>query len=244
MKRVLILGGTSDARALASSVSDLPNYEVIYSLAGKTRKPGLPACEVRTGGFGGAEGLAAYLAEASIDLVVDATHPFAQTMASHAADACLVANTARVKFCRPAWPSDELGWISVKTYQEAAAKLSALGDRVFLSIGTKDLDAFSALADKWFLIRAVEQPALPSPLINHALLLERGPFDAAHDRTIMVTYQIDVRVSKNSGGTPVGKIQAAHHLNIPIIMIEQPGMPAGDVVSSINDVVGWLEAHS
>ncbi len=247
MKRLLILGGTGDAAKLATEASKLPGQlseiEVVYSLAGRTRKPNLPDCETRTGGFGGPEGLASYLKDARIDLVIDATHPFAATMAAHAAAACTQTTTPRVKFCRSAWKSSEIRWISVQSYEEAAQKLSPLGKRVFLSIGTKDLDAFSALSEKWFLIRAVEEPALPIPLLSHNILLERGPFDEAHERTLLVSYQIDVLISKNSGGTPAVKLQAAHDLGIPIVMIEQPAMPDGEVVGSTEETVDWLTKH-
>ena len=240
MKRLLILGGIGDAVKLASETSQLPDLEVIYSLAGRTLKPKLPNCETRTGGFGGADGLASYVKDAKIDFVIDATHPFAATMAAHAAEACAASNIPRVKFCRAAWKPKDFNWISAQTYEEAAQKLSPLGKRVFLSIGTKDLDAFSALAEKWFLIRAVEEPALPIPLLSHDILLERGPFGEGHERTLLVSYQIDVLVSKNSGGAEATKLQAASDLGIPIVMIEQPGMPTGEVVGTVEDTIGWL----
>ncbi len=240
MKKLLILGGTGDAVKLAQTVCEMPDLDVIYSLAGRTRKPNLPNCHLHLGGFGGVEGLIAYLKEAEIDLVVDATHPFAATMAAHTAEACQEANIPRLKYCRPAWSQGEVSWKSVSTYQSAADQLKDFGGRVFLSIGTKDLGAFSGLKDKWFLIRAVEQPETPIPLDNHELLLERGPFDEAHEQTLLVTTQIDVLVSKNSGGQMAGKLTAAHSLGIPIIMIEQPAPPAGEVVDNIEDVLGWL----
>jgi precorrin-6A/cobalt-precorrin-6A reductase len=243
MKRLLILGGTGDATKLTSEASQLSGVEIIYSLAGRTRKPSLPDCETRIGGFGGADGLAAYMNDAKIDLVIDATHPFAENMAAHAAEACTKTSIPRLKFCRTPWVSGDISWQSINTYAEAAAALSTMGDRVFLSIGTKDLDAFSGLSDKWFFLRAVEEPALPVPLLNHGMLLERGPFDEGHERTLMVTYQIDVLVSKNSGGTMAAKLQAAHDLNIPIVMIEQPAMLEGEVVGNVKDTVDWLTRH-
>lgn len=243
MKRLLILGGTGDAAKLAGAASKLTDLEVIYSLAGRTRNPNLPDCKIRIGGFGGVDGLAAYLEDSKIDMVIDATHPFAATMASHAADACNKANVARVKFGRAAWVPDSIDWISVSDYKGAVDHLKNLGDRVFLSIGTKDLGAFSSLTDKWYLIRAVEKPEAPIPLTNHDLLLERGPFDDAHERTILVTTQIDVLVSKNSGGAMAAKLQAANDLGIPIVMIEQPEPPEGEVLTTLDHTLGWIEVR-
>ncbi len=244
MKRLLILGGTGDAAKLASAASQLPDLEVTYSLAGRTHNPNLPNCDIRSGGFGGAEGLASYLHDAKIDLVIDATHPFAARMAEHVATACTATHIPRVKFCRAAWNSNESDWISVSTYTEAAQQLSALGRRVFLSIGTKDLDAFSALSEKWFLIRAVEEPALPIPLTHHDLLLERGPFDESHERTLLVSRQVDVLVSKNSGGSRPSKLKAAEDLDLPIVMIEQPFPPEGDVTETIEETINWLKTQT
>jgi len=241
MKRALILGGTGDAVMLAREASTLPDLEVIYSLAGRTRKPNLPDCEVRVGGFGGVEGLRSYLQEAKIDLVVDATHPFAATMAVHAAEACTESNIPRLKYIRPAWSQDEVSWVSVMDYASAAEQLQEMGTRIFLSIGTKDLETFSDLTDKWFLIRAVEKPETAIPLEDHELLLERGPFDEGHEQTLLVTTQIDVLVSKNSGGKMAAKLTAAHSLGILIVMIEQPAPPAGEVVDSAEDVLDWVK---
>tara|TARA_B100000315_G_scaffold220156_3_gene222594 strand:- start:1259 stop:1984 length:726 start_codon:yes stop_codon:yes gene_type:complete len=241
MKRLLILGGTGDAAKLAREASQMSDLEVVYSLAGRTRNPNLPECKVRIGGFGGVDGLVSYLSEAEIDLVIDATHPFARAMAQHAAEACVQANIPRLKFCRPAWRQGDVSWISVVDYAGAAEYLKELGDRIFLSIGTRDLKAFSSLTEKWFLIRAVEQPAMPIPLDNHELLLERGPFDEAHERTLLVTCQIDALVSKNSGGAMAAKLTAAHDLGIPIVMIEQPDLPEGKVLDRIEDVLEWLQ---
>ena len=244
MKRLLILGGTGDATKLAREASTLPDLEVIYSLAGRTSKPNLPDCMIRISGFGGVEGLLSYLRETEIDLVVDATHPFAANMADHAGKACNENKIPRLKYCRPAWAQDVVSWISVTDYKTAAEQLQDLGERVFLSIGTKDLEAFTKLAGIWFLVRAIEQPSTPIPLENFELLLERGPFDETHEKTLLVSSQIDVLVSKNSGGKMAPKLTAAQALGIPIIMIEQPIPPTGEVVESVGDVLEWIKGRN
>ncbi|RVI37904.1 precorrin-6A/cobalt-precorrin-6A reductase, partial [Sinorhizobium meliloti] len=75
--RILILGGTTEARQLAERLVSEPHYDTAISLAGRTADPRPQPLPTRTGGFGGAEGLAVFLRERNIALLIDATHPFA-----------------------------------------------------------------------------------------------------------------------------------------------------------------------
>ena len=240
MKRLLILGGTGDAANLASKTDELKHITTIYSLAGRTRKPHIPKCEIRIGGFGGTDGLTKYLKINEIDFVIDATHPFANKMAKHAARACTRLDIPRVKFCRPAWISDKIPWISSSNYTETAHKINKMGNRIFLSIGTNGLDAFSFLTEKWFLIRAVDRPKRPIPLVNHNIILNRGPFEEVNERQLLINFNIEVLVCKNSGGSPAAKLKAANDLGIPIVMIEKPLPPEGTEVCSIQETLDWL----
>lgn len=240
MKRLLILGGTGDARRLATRTNELKRITTIYSLAGRTQRPNIPLCQIRTGGFGGTDGLVKYLQTDGIDFVIDATHPFASNMAKNAAEACAILAIPRVKFCRPAWISDKIPWFSASNYKETALKINKMGNRIFLSIGTNGLDAFSFLKEKWFLIRAAEDPIQPIPLVKHSMILKRGPFDEAHERKLLINFSIDVLVSKNSGGTPAAKLKAAYNLGIPIVMIEKPLPPAGKEVYNMQEALDWL----
>lgn len=240
MRRLLILGGTGEATKLAIETQKVTNLRTIYSLAGRTNAPNIPLCEFRTGGFGGINGLIRYLQDAKIDFVIDATHPFADQMASNVAKACTSTGIPRIKFCRPAWEPNHMPWISVPTYSEAANQISLMGQRVFLSIGINKLNAFSFLSQKWFLIRAIEIPIRKIPLANHDIILGRGPFTAIHEQNLFTKFGIEVLVSKNSGGVLASKLKVAERLQIPTIMIEQPLPPKGRILHSIEETLDWL----
>ena len=240
MKRLLILGGTGDAAELAARTSELIKFKTIYSLAGRTDRPNMPPCEIRTGGFGGVNGLVDYLQKTDIDIVIDATHPFAAKIAANAAESCNRISIPRIKFCRPTWKKTLVPWISAYHYLDAVTKLKSMGERVFLSIGTNNLDAFSILSNKWFLIRTIAEPNFPILLRNYRILLDRGPFDKIQEHALLAKFRIDVLVSKNSGGIPAAKLHAAHELGIPIIMIEEPSPPAGEIAHTIDQTLEWL----
>ncbi|MCD2195954.1 cobalt-precorrin-6A reductase [Actinomycetospora endophytica] len=234
-RRVLVLGGTAEARELADALAATPDVVVTTSLAGRTRDPRLPAGDVRTGGFGGVEGLVAALAE--VDLLVDATHPFAARMTEHAAAAAARVGTPFVVLRRPGWtagPGDD--WRRVPTTGAAAAACAAGGyGRVFLAIGRQGVDPFLDV-DAWFLVRAIEAPdALPA---RSELMLARGPFALDDERALLRRHRVDVVVAKDSGGATEAKLTAARELGVPVVLIDRPGVPAGATV--VDDVAGAL----
>ncbi|WP_250038416.1 cobalt-precorrin-6A reductase [Paractinoplanes maris] len=218
---MLILGGTSEARELAGS---LPAFAVITSLAGRTSSPLLPAGEVRIGGFGGADGLAAYLRTQHIDVLVDATHPFAATISGNAAEAAGSAGVPLIVLRRPGW-TEQAGdvWHRVRDLREAASLLPQLGHRVFLTTGRQGIAAFAEV-DAWFLARSVEPPEPPMPG-RLEVLLDRGPFTLAGERRLLAGHRIDVLVSKDSGG-PGAKLVAARESGLPVVMVDRPPTPA------------------
>ncbi|GAA4553500.1 cobalt-precorrin-6A reductase [Pseudonocardia xishanensis] len=220
-RRVLILGGTSDARALAGL---LPG--AVSSLAGRVRAPVLPPGEVRVGGFGGIDGLVDYLRAERITHVVDATHPFAARMTAHAAEACAATGVPLVILRRPGWssvPGDR--WIRVPSLPAAADLVPRLGSRVFLTTGRQDLATFAGL-DPWFLVRSVDPPDPPVP---HRMLslLDRGPFTVEGERALLREHAIDLLVTKDSGGPTGAKLTAARELGVPVIMVDRPPLPPG-----------------
>jgi precorrin-6A/cobalt-precorrin-6A reductase len=241
--RILILGGTGEARRLAGQLDGDPRFHVETSLAGATANPAKIAGDIRRGGFGGAVGLEAYLSAQGIDLVVDATHPFADTISRSAVTACENCATDRLVICRPTWEAQAGDrWISVANVDEAAARVSEYGTRVFLTIGRQEIDAFEECRDIWFLIRLIDLPPT-SPLLNSfKLISDRGPFDLAADRRIFQKYKIDCIVSKNSGGTDTyPKIKVAREAGIPVIMIERPEAPKVPVVDTAKAALEWIE---
>ncbi|MFR9804543.1 cobalt-precorrin-6A reductase [Pseudonocardia sp. RS010] len=227
--RLLILGGTSDARALAELLT-LTNdraLSVVSSLAGRVRSPRLPPGEVRVGGFGGIAGLVAYLRDEGITRVVDATHPFAAGMTANAAAACARTGVPLTILRRPGWtaqPGDR--WHRVASLAEAADILPRLGARVFLTTGRQDLAAFADL-DLWFLVRSVDPPDPPVPRRMRSILA-RGPFTVDGETALLREHAVDVLVTKDSGGMDTAaKLTAARPLGVPVVMIDRPALPPG-----------------
>jgi precorrin-6A/cobalt-precorrin-6A reductase len=240
--RLLILGGTAEAVALARRCTG--RFAVTTALAGATDRPARPPGAVRIGGFGGAEGLRRYLAEAGIDLVVDATHPFAARMQAQAAEACARAGVPRCRLLRPEWPRQAADrWIEVADVAGAAAALAALGPRVFLALGARDLPAFRALEGRWFLVRGATPPA--APIANGLFVQARGPFALDDERRLLREHRIDAVVSRQSGGEGArAKIDAARERGLPVVMIRRPPPPPPPLEPGVEEVLGWLDRHA
>ncbi|MDD7939904.1 cobalt-precorrin-6A reductase [Actinomycetospora lutea] len=227
-RRVLVLGGTAEARELATRLAGRGD-EVTTSLAGRTRHPRLPGGEVRTGGFGGVDGLAAALGD--VDVLVDATHPFAATMTAHAAAAAARTGTPLLVLRRPGWtagPGER--WTRVPSLASAARAIPA-GARVLLATGRQGVEAFVDV-NAWFLVRAIEAPGvLPA---RAELVLARGPFALDDERALLDRHAITVVVAKDSGGPTEAKLVAARERALPVLLVDRPPLPDGvDVVTSV-----------
>jgi precorrin-6A/cobalt-precorrin-6A reductase len=242
IKRLLILGGTGDAVKLASLAIDLPGLELITSLAGRTRAPKSLIGEVRIGGFGGEAGLVEYLTTEKIDLLIDATHPFAAQISENAAGAVTKVGIPRLMLIRPEWVRSSLdNWIEVESVEAAVDAIPATSERIFLTIGRQQLAPFASLTDKWCLMRSIDPPDLTIPLPPGKLLLDRGPFSLQQERQLLIDYRIDAIVSKNSGGDATyAKIIAARELGLPVIMVQRPIVPDGDRVGDVLGAMKWL----
>ncbi|GAA2821120.1 cobalt-precorrin-6A reductase [Saccharopolyspora taberi] len=242
MKRVLVLGGTGEARELAQLLADRPGLRVTSSLAGRVRDPLLPAGEVRVGGFGGADGLAEWLRRERIDAVVDATHPFARNITGNAVTAAERTGVPALVLRRPAWepgPGDD--WRPVGSLSEAAELLPGLGERIFLTTGRQGLAHFAAL-DLWFLVRAVDPPEPPLPA-RTTTVLARGPFTVDDERALLREHRIDVLVTKNSGGAmTAAKLTAARELGVPVVVVQRPPQPAAPSADSAGAAAEWLDS--
>ncbi|GAB0115504.1 precorrin-6A reductase [Acidisoma sp. C75] len=243
--RVLILGGTAEASALARLLAGEAWVSPILSLAGRTQAPLLPPIAHRIGGFGGAEGLATYLRAERIAAMVDATHPFALQISANAARAAGACGIRRLVLQRPGWrpqPGDD--WQEVADAAAAARALGQAPRRVFLTIGRQDLAPFrdGAVAHR-YLIRSVDPPA-PGLLPPGAVILTgRGPFDAAAEQALMEAERIQVVVTKNSGGAD-GKLVAARRLGLPVLLIARQPPPPGERVETPEAALAWLAAYA
>lgn len=235
-----MLGGTTEARELVEVLVEQRDVEVVVSLAGHTARPVALPCPVRTGGFGGVDGLAAYLLSAGTDVLVDATHPFSAAMAAHAVRASALVDIPTVRLVRPPW-SPVVGdrWIGADDLDDARRQLVALGARqVLLTTGRLDLEPFASLRDVHFIVRSIEEPGRQA-LVGAAVIRERGPFTVGAELDLLRTHAVDAVVTKNSGG-PDAKLVAARQAGVAVVMVRRPRLVEGARVSTARDAVAWL----
>ncbi|WP_181706166.1 cobalt-precorrin-6A reductase [Chthonobacter rhizosphaerae] len=221
--RILVLGGTSEATALAALLARRRDLDAVLSYAGRTAELKRQPIPTRVGGFGGVDGLAAYLAETAVDVLVDATHPFAEQMSRHAAEAADRTGVPLVALTRAPWtpiPGDR--WTEVESLEAAAEAIGAKPRRVLLTVGRLGLKAFEAAPQHHYLVRSIDPPeglALP----NARVILDRPPFDAGAEEALMRAERIEVLVTKNSGGKATsGKLAAARALGLPVVIVRPP----------------------
>lgn len=236
---IVILGGTAEARQLASIlVAD--GVDVVSSLAGRVRRPNLPPGRVRIGGFGGVDGLAEYLQLQPAAALVDATHPFAATISENAVQAASRTGTPLIRLERPGWTDHPRAssWIWVRD-AAAARAVADSARRPFLTTGRQSLTEFGPWADRDVLVRLVDPPAKPLPE-RWTVIMSRGPYSYSDERQILSEYAIDVLLSKDSGGAhTVAKLDAAGDLGIPVVIIARPDHPPVRVLSTVAEVAAW-----
>ncbi|MCJ2064140.1 cobalt-precorrin-6A reductase [Methylobacterium sp. J-088] len=246
--RILILGGTGEASTLVRALAGRDDLSVVLSLAGRTAAPKPEPVPTRSGGFGGAEGLARYLQSERIDRLIDATHPFAARIADNAARAAALAGIPLLAIRRPAWnPAPGDRWMEVETVPAAVAALGPEHRRVFLTVGRQEAGAFAAAPQHAYWVRTVEPlgDALPVPRLT--AIEARGPFDPDSEAALMRAAGIEILVSKNSGGAATyGKIAAARALAIPVVMVRRPDKPDVSRVADAAGALRWLktDAHA
>jgi precorrin-6A/cobalt-precorrin-6A reductase len=243
MSRILILGGTTEARELAEHLSERGEHEVIVSLAGRTKFPAPQPVLTRSGGFGGAAGLADYLTSQRIAALIDATHPYAAIISANAAAAARQSGVPLLALRRPAWtPLDGDVWNEVADVPAAVRRLGDRPRRVFVTLGRSELAALSDAPQHFFLIRSIDpvEPRLPLPYAS--FVTGRGPFAEADDCALMRRHGIDAVIAKNSGGTATyGKIAAARALGIEVIMLRRPPPSGASAVETVDAAIAWLD---
>jgi precorrin-6A/cobalt-precorrin-6A reductase len=242
MTRILVLGGTTEAMKLAATLSDW-GVDAVFSYAGRTNNPTMPALPVRMGGFGGVPGLVQYLRDEGITHVVDATHPFAAQMSNNAVVACEEAGVELCALERGPWrnkPGDS--WSHVEDMAGAVAALPESPRRIFLAIGRQYLSDFAGKPQHFYLLRLVDAPEDDLPLPNAVAVQARGPFTVAGDKALLEEHKIDLIVAKNSGGVGArAKLDAARELGIPVILIDRPHIPTRPIMRTVTDVMDWLD---
>jgi precorrin-6A/cobalt-precorrin-6A reductase len=241
MTRALILGGTGNANALAAALARA-KIDAIYSYAGRTQIPLPHALPTRTGGFGGAAGLADFIREAEITHVVDATHPFAAEMSRNAAIACAATGVPLLALERAPWTTTTGDrWIEVPDIAGAVAALPDPPARVFLAIGRQHVAPFAEKPQHAYTLRFVDAPDGALPLPDSELIVARGPFTCEGDLVLMRDRHIEWIVARNAGGDGArAKIDAARELGLPVIMIARPELAERPRVESVEEVLAWL----
>lgn len=238
--RVLVLGGTTEASRLAQALANA-QVDAIFSYAGRTESPLPQPLPVRIGGFGGVEGLRAWLREQHISHVVDATHPFATQMSHNAVDACAATGIPLLALERPAWQAQAGDhWQHVPDIESAAQALPKAPSRIFLAIGRQHVEPFLAHPQHWFLLRLVDASVALKPERGH-IELARGPFTVAADTALLQQHRITHVVAKNSGGSGAeAKLSAARALGLPVILIDRPAVPLRPTVGRVDEVLQWI----
>ncbi|PSJ55872.1 cobalt-precorrin-6A reductase [Kumtagia ephedrae] len=237
--RILILGGTTEARQLAERLAGRSGLAVTLSLAGRTVNPIVHPVPVRSGGFGGAEGLAAYLREERIDLLVDATHPYAARISANAARAASSTGSGMLALRRAPWQA-VVGdrWTIVDDAAHAVSALGAVPRKVFLALGRQEIGPFKAAPQHSYLIRSVDPVEPPLQVPDATYLLARGPFAEAEERRLLEENGVEAIVAKNSGGMATyGKIAAARALGIEVLLLRRPALPPVRTVETVAEAV-------
>jgi precorrin-6A/cobalt-precorrin-6A reductase len=243
MARVLILGGTTEARLLGERLARRGGLDVTLSLAGRTMSPVPHAVPIRIGGFGGAGGLADYIVKERVDALIDATHPYAAMISANASAAAQQTGVPFVVLRRAPWKAvagDR--WIEVDDTRTAVQALGKASRRVFVTLGRNDLAPFTDAPQHFYLIRSVDSVDPPLSLPRASYVTERGPFSEAHDRALMTEHKVDVVIAKNSGGDAAyGKIAAARTLGVEVIIVRRPQVSEGPAVHTIDNAITWLD---
>ncbi len=242
--KVLLLGGTTEAAALARLLAADTRFDATLSLAGRTAEPAASPLPTRVGGFGGAAGLARYLTENNVDSLIDATHPYAAQITMNAVEAATDSGVQLLAVRRPPWERQEGDlWQEVADAEAAVAALGAQPKRVFLAMGRLEAHVFAKAPQHEYLLRSIDHPgALPFPYVT--VVTMRGPFDLAEETALLKDKRIEVLVSKNSGGSATyAKIQAARELGLPVIMLARPALPWSDSVATVAETMQWLGAR-
>ncbi len=243
--KLLLLGGTSEATRLARAAAQMPGVATVLSLAGRTSKAAPSPVPVRVGGFGGIDGLAHYLVQESVDIVVDATHPFAAQISNNAIAACAKANVPLLAIERPPWRrTDRDTWIEHATAEDTIAALPDAPSTVFSALGRSAIPLLCAKPQHRYVIRVVDPSAPPAELPEAIIISARGPFRAEDDIALFREYRIARVLAKNAGGDAAySKIEAARALQLPVHIVKRPDIAKRNTVMTSDEALPWIAHH-
>ena len=241
--KLLLLGGTGEARRMATALAGRADIKVIASLSGATRSPAALPVETRSGGFGGDAGFKAWLDHHHPDAILDATHPFAARISARTARIALARGLPYLQLLRLQWQSSARdSWTEV-AHEEDVAGIIPGNTAVFLATGRQTLPSFANLAiDRRLLCRQIDPPDGPFPYPNGDWIIGRPPFSVEQEIALFQHLAIDWLVVKNAGGdASATKLHAARALKIPVAMIARPPQPDAPRVATVEDALSWID---
>lgn len=243
MNSILILGGTTEARELAGKLGNLNRFRLMLSLAGRTIAPVKQPVPTRVGGFGGVTGLAEYLRNEEIDLLIDATHPYAARISANAVQASALAEKPLIALRRPGWNCQDTDhWLEVESVEAAVDALGQASRTVFLALGRQELLPFEQAPQHRYVVRSVDPVVPPLALPDVDYITARGPFNEADELSLLQDKGIQLLVSKNSGGSAsYGKIAAARKLGLPVVMIQRPNLPEALSFETVDALIAHVD---
>lgn len=246
-KKLLILGGTGEAAELARLIPEKlgSKIDVVSSYSGVTGyQPELPG-SVRVGGFGGAQGLISYIQEEGVSWLIDATHPFAEKMSQVGYIAQQATQIPRLTLLRPEWePQAADRWLEVADMAEAAKQVEVLGAKTFLTIGMKEIAAFTDIENVHFVVRMMKEPKESLPLSSYEVVIGHPPFSREEEEALLQEKNIRLVVTKNSGGLKTKeKLDAARGLGLSVLMVQRPAPEPGEQLATLNEAINWLLSH-
>lgn len=241
-RRALVLGGSSEARLLATRIAADQRLQGVISLAGRTSAPLAHDLPTRVGGFGGVEGLTRYLSDERISHVVDATHPFAARISANARAACAAAGVPLLVLTRPPWVLEQGDrWIEVADNAAAACALGDSRRRVFLAIGRQGVADFRVAPQHDYVLRVIEPPNADDLPPSCEVIFGRGPFKLEDEIALLRDRRIEAIVTKNSGGAlAYAKIEAARALGLDVVMIARPASGDAAMTHDIDAAMAFL----
>jgi precorrin-6A/cobalt-precorrin-6A reductase len=242
--KILILGGIAESKQLANQLIE-HRHTVIYSIVGLVRTPEL-SCELHVGGFSssdtnGSEGLAAYCQSHTVELLIDATHPYAVDISANAVIAAKIAGIPCWRYSRPGWDESKYpNWHHYDQWADLAPQIESY-QKPFFTIGASILQYSNQRPQhqQWVMRSANQQAEVEGITQIHAI----GPFYYQDELTLMQQHKVDALISKDSGCSRVAqKLDAALTLNIPVYVQRRPELTQADQsFKLIDDLVNAIK---
>jgi precorrin-6A/cobalt-precorrin-6A reductase len=252
MLKVLIIGGTREARELAARLSKVAGLEVHVTVAteyGGDCLADYPQLQVHQGRLD-QEAMTVMLQRFAVKLVVDASHPFATAVSLHASRAASVNGIPYLRLERPVTPAGGPGIIAVPDFESAARRVAAMSGNILLTIGSNHLEVFTRLVPDFqrrLYVRVLPvsvalQKCEALGLTARNILAMQGPFSEAWNREMLRYCNAAVLVTKDSGAAGGGetKLSAARDLKIPVALVTRPRSGGQPTVASVTEAVEWV----